>query len=189
MQDFDYPTSNTVLRSSDTSKSSKNVQCDVDPSGSSDFSGLPPKVIGSSLADCGTQCSSGDYMTENLGFAASSSFVSSVDACDISTSTSSCDSPFYHLRKDAASFVSQTLDRRREGLWQLATSRLSVLLSSPAVYSTSTFQFLRNYEDLNVFILAGEAFCGLRATEFRNRLKSISENYVASFHRQNVYVC
>lgn len=186
-QDFDYPTSNTALKNINTFQSSKGVQIDADTSGSSDFFGLVPRVIGSLSADCGTQCSSADDTTANLRSTASSSFLSSVDACDISTSTSSCNSPFYLLRKDATSFVSQTLDRRRESLWQLATSRTSLLLSSPAVYSTSTFQFLRNYEDLNVFVLAGEAFCGLQATEFRNRLKSISENYVAAFHRQNVY--
>ncbi|XP_020588821.1 syndetin isoform X2 [Phalaenopsis equestris] len=169
-QDFDYESSNTALKNVDTSQSTNDVQINVDPGGSSDFSGSVPSDI-----------------TENHGSTAPNSSVSSIDASDISTSSSSFNSPFYHLRKEAASFVSQTLDRRRDSLWQLATSRTSVLLSSPAVCSTSTFQFLRNYEDLNVFILAGEAFCGSRATEFRNRLKSISENYVAAFHRQNIY--
>lgn len=94
---------------------------------------------------------------------------------------------FYQLRKDATSFVSQTLDRGRKNLWQLTTSRVSVLLSCSAVCSTSTFQFLRNYEDLNLFILAGEAFSGVKASDFRLKLKNVSENYVATFHRQNVY--
>ncbi|KAH0461467.1 hypothetical protein IEQ34_009042 [Dendrobium chrysotoxum] len=186
-QYIDYPTSNTASKNISTSRSSKGVEIDEDPSGLSDASGLVPREIGSPSADCGTQCSSVDDTTEYLGSTVSSSFMSSVDACDTSTSTSSCNSPFYVLRKDATSFVAQTLHKRRESLWQLAASRASVLLSSPVVYSTSTFQFLQNYEDLNVFILAGEAFCGLQATEFRNRLKSISENYVAGFHRQNVY--
>ncbi|PKU77742.1 syndetin isoform X1 [Dendrobium catenatum] len=185
-QYIDYPTSNNASNNISTSRSSKGVESDVDPSGLSDASGLVPREIGSPSADCGIQCSSVDDTTENLGSTVSSSFMSSVDTCDSSTSAS-CNSSFYHLRKDATSFVAQTLHRRRESLWQLATSRASVLLSSPVVYSTSTFQFLQNYEDLNVFILAGEAFCGLQATEFRNRLKSISENYVAAFHRQNVY--
>ncbi|KAL0903290.1 hypothetical protein M5K25_027659 [Dendrobium thyrsiflorum] len=186
-QYIDYPTSNTGSKKFSTSRSSKGVEIDVDPRGLSDASGLVPREIGSPSADCGTQCSSVDDTTEYLGSTVSNSFMSSLDACDSSTSTSSCNSPFYHLRKDATSFVAQTLHKRRESLWQLATSRANVLLSSHVVYSTSTFQFLQNYEDLNVFILAGEAFCGSQATEFRNRLKSISENYVAAFHRQNVH--
>ncbi|KAI8524195.1 hypothetical protein RHMOL_Rhmol13G0131000 [Rhododendron molle] len=76
---------------------------------------------------------------------------------------SSSGSPWFQLRKDATVFVSQTLHRGRKNLWQLTTSRVSVLLSSAAVCSTSIHQFLRNYEDLNIFILAGEAFCGSEA--------------------------
>ncbi|XP_030468838.2 uncharacterized protein LOC115687421 [Syzygium oleosum] len=100
---------------------------------------------------------------------------------------SSSGSPWYQLRKDATNFLSQTLQRGRRNLWQLTTSRVSVLLSSPAVCSTSIHQFLRNYEDLSVFILAGEAFCGFEAVEFRNKLKAVCENYFLAFHRQNVY--
>lgn len=111
----------------------------------------------------------------------------SVSMNDVHTCTSNSDSPFYQLRKDATMFVSQTLERGRRNLWQLTTSRVSVLLSCSAVSSASTFQFLKNYEDLSIFILAGEAFCGVEATEFRQRLKSISENYMVAFHRQNVY--
>ncbi|XP_078427545.1 coiled-coil protein isoform X2 [Wolffia australiana] len=94
--------------------------------------------------------------------------------------------PFYCLRKDSAVFVSQVLERGRKNLWQLSTSRLSVLLSCPAVCSTSIHNFLRNYEDLKVFILAGEAFCAAEAVEFRQKLKTICESYLASFHRQNI---
>ncbi|KAL6905296.1 hypothetical protein ACP4OV_002897 [Aristida adscensionis] len=112
----------------------------------------------------------------------SSSEVSNPDA-----STSGTDSPFYQLRTDAAKLVANTFERGRRNLWQLATSRLSVLLSSSAVCSTSTYQFLKNYEDLTIFILAGEAFCGFEASEFRQKLKTICLNYVASFHRQNIY--
>lgn len=97
-------------------------------------------------------------------------------------------SPWYQLRKDATAFVSQTLQRGRKNLWQLTTSRTSVLLSSVAVCSTSIHQFLKNYEDLNVFILAGEAFCGVEAVEFRQKLKIVCENYFVAFHRQNIYV-
>lgn len=97
-------------------------------------------------------------------------------------------SPWYQLRKEAAAFVSHTLQRGRKNLWQLTTSRLSVLLSSAAASSTSIHQFLKNYEDLNVFILAGEAFCGVEATEFRQKLKGVCENYFVAFHRQNIYV-
>ncbi|XP_011011599.1 PREDICTED: coiled-coil domain-containing protein 132-like isoform X1 [Populus euphratica] len=96
-------------------------------------------------------------------------------------------SPWYHLRKDATAFVSQTLQRGRKNLWQLTTSRVSVLLSSAAISSMSTHQFLKNYEDLNVFILAGEAFCGVEAVEFRQKLKAVCENYFLAFHRQNIH--
>ncbi|ONK71818.1 uncharacterized protein A4U43_C04F12710 [Asparagus officinalis] len=121
------------------------------------------------------------------GHGSTSPSTSSVSVDDVHISLSSSESPFYQLRKDAAAFVSQTLERGRRNLWQLITSRVSVLLSCSAVSSSSTFQFLKNYEDLNIFILAGEAFCGLEATEFRRRLRSVSENYMAAFHKQNVY--
>ncbi|XP_006662571.2 syndetin [Oryza brachyantha] len=113
---------------------------------------------------------------------ASSSDVSSPD-----TSTSGTDSPFYQLRTDATKLVAHAFERGRRNLWQLATSRLSVLLSSSVVFSTSTYQFLKNYEDLTIFILAGEAFCGFEASEFRQKLKGICLNYVVTFHRQNIY--
>uniref|UniRef100_A0A7N0U890 Syndetin n=1 Tax=Kalanchoe fedtschenkoi TaxID=63787 RepID=A0A7N0U890_KALFE len=104
-----------------------------------------------------------------------------------SAATSGSSSPWYQLRKDAAAFVSQTLQRGRKNLWQLTTSRLFVLLSSSAVCSTSIHQFLKNSEDLNIFILAGEAFCGHEVSEFRQKLKNVCENYYAAFHRQNIY--
>ncbi|KAF5819783.1 putative vacuolar protein sorting-associated protein [Helianthus annuus] len=106
---------------------------------------------------------------------------------DDGSAASSSGSSWFQLRSDATTFVSQTLQRGRRNLWQLATSRLSVLLSSDAVGSTSIHQFLKIYEDLNVFILAGEAFCGAEAAEFRLKVKAICENYYASFHRQNIY--
>ncbi|GFZ20380.1 hypothetical protein Acr_28g0010850 [Actinidia rufa] len=115
----------------------------------------------------------------------------SLDSVDIlrnggSDSTSS-GSPWFQLRKDATVSVSQTLQRGRKNLWQLTTSRVSVLLSSASVCSTSIHQFLRNYEDLNIFILAGEAFCGSQAVEFRQKVKAVCENYFVAFHRQNIY--
>ncbi|KAJ8512216.1 hypothetical protein OPV22_002650 [Ensete ventricosum] len=110
----------------------------------------------------------------------------STEASD-TAATSGCDSPFYQLRKDATAFVAHTLEKGRRNVWQLTSSRISVLLSSSAICSTSTYQFLRNYEDLNIFILAGEAFCGSKAVEFRQKLKTTCESYLASFHRQNVY--
>lgn len=102
--------------------------------------------------------------------------------------SSSDESPWYHLRKEAMVFVSQTLQRGRKNLWHLTTSRVSVLLSSDAACTTSIHQFLKNYEDLSVFILAGEAFCGIEAVEFRQKLKVVCENYFIAFHRQNVHV-
>lgn len=107
---------------------------------------------------------------------------------DGGSGASSSGSSWFQLRSDATTFVSQTLQSGRRNLWQLTTSHLSVLLSSDAVVSTSIHQFLRIYEDLNIFILAGEAFCGAEAIEFRLRLKAICENYYASFHRQSIYV-
>ncbi|KAL0534185.1 hypothetical protein IC582_028469 [Cucumis melo] len=104
-----------------------------------------------------------------------------------SSAASTSGSPWYHLRKDAIDFVSQTLQRGRKNLWQLTTSRVSVLLSSAAVCSTSIHQFLKNYEDLNVFILAGEAFCGVEAVEFRQKLKIVCENYYVAFHKQSMH--
>ncbi|KAL4577005.1 hypothetical protein LXL04_013106 [Taraxacum kok-saghyz] len=96
-------------------------------------------------------------------------------------------SPWFHLRNDATRFVSQTLQRGVRNVWQLTTSRVSVLLSSSSVSSTSIHQFLKIYEDLNTFILAGESFCGSEAVDFRHKLKSISENYYHAFHKQNIH--
>ncbi|PPD66516.1 hypothetical protein GOBAR_DD36604 [Gossypium barbadense] len=67
--------------------------------------------------------------------------------------TSSSGSPWYQLRKEAITFVSQTLQRGH----------------------------------LSTFILAGEAFCGVEAFEFRQKLKGVCGNYFAAFHRQNVF--
>ncbi|KAG4994532.1 hypothetical protein AAZX31_11G165800 [Glycine max] len=103
------------------------------------------------------------------------------------SATSSIESPWYHLRKEATTFVSQTLQRGRRNLWHLTASRVSVLLSSAAVCTASIHQFLKNYEDLGVFILTGEAFCGIEAVEFRQKLKVVCENYFIAFHRQNVH--
>uniref|UniRef100_A0A0E0R224 Syndetin C-terminal domain-containing protein n=1 Tax=Oryza rufipogon TaxID=4529 RepID=A0A0E0R224_ORYRU len=122
------------------------------------------------------------------GYAAEmSDRTSSSDVSNPDTSTSGTDSPFYQLRTDAAKLVAHAFERGRRNLWQLATSRLSVLLSSSVVFSTSTYQFLKNYEDLTIFILAGEAFCGFEASEFRQKLKGICLNYSVAFHRQNIY--
>ncbi|XP_071707741.1 uncharacterized protein [Rutidosis leptorrhynchoides] len=106
---------------------------------------------------------------------------------DDGSGASSSGSPWFQLRNDATMFVSQTLERGRRNLWQLTTSRVSVLLSSSAVSSTSIHQFLKIYEDLNIFILVGEAFCGAEAVEFRQKVKAICENYYLAFHRQNIH--
>ncbi|XP_027084711.1 uncharacterized protein [Coffea arabica] len=106
---------------------------------------------------------------------------------DDGSAASSSGSPWFQLRKDATTLVSHTLRRGRRNLWQLATSRVAVLLSSSAVCSTSTYQFLKNYEDLNTFVLSGEAFCGIEAVEFRQKVKTVCENYFVSFHRQSIH--
>ncbi|XP_047179603.1 syndetin isoform X2 [Vigna umbellata] len=103
------------------------------------------------------------------------------------SATLNIESPWYHLRKEATTFVSQTLQRGRRNLWHLTASRVSVLLSSAAVCTASIYQFLKNYEELSVFILTGEAFCGIEAVEFRQKLKAVCENYFTAFHRQNVH--
>ncbi|XP_073066382.1 uncharacterized protein [Primulina eburnea] len=105
---------------------------------------------------------------------------------DNGSAASSSGSPWFLLRKDATLIVSHTIQRGRKNLWQLTTSRIAVLLSSSAATSSSIHQFLRNYEDLSIFILAGEAFCGIEAVEFRHKLKSICECYFVAFHRQNI---
>ena len=113
--------------------------------------------------------------------------VESVDACNYSAN-SSRGSPWYDLRRDAAILVSQSLQRGRKNIWQLSTSRVSVLLSSTAFCSTSIHQFLRNYEDLKIFVLAGEAFCGDEAAELRTKLKAACDNYYGNYHKQNISV-
>ena len=107
---------------------------------------------------------------------------------DDGSAASSSGSPWFQLRKDATTLVSHTLRRGRRNLWQLVTSRVAVLLSSSAVCSTSTYQFLKNYEDLNTVVLSGEAFCGIEAVEFRQKVKTVWENYFVSFHRQSIHV-
>ncbi|XP_059314757.1 uncharacterized protein LOC132065389 isoform X2 [Lycium ferocissimum] len=109
------------------------------------------------------------------------------EARDDGSTASSSGSPWFQLRKDATTCVSHTLLRGRKNLWQLTTSRAAVLLSSPAIHSASIHQFLITYEDLNIFVLAGEAFCGSEAVEFRQKVKSVCESYLAAFHRQNIY--
>ncbi|XP_024199450.1 syndetin isoform X2 [Rosa chinensis] len=103
------------------------------------------------------------------------------------SAASTSGSPWYQLRKDATAFVSQTLQRGRKNLWHLTTTRVSVLLSSASVSSASIHQFLKNYEDLSAFILAGEAFCGIEAADFRQKLKAVCESYFLAFHRQNIF--
>ncbi|KAF0928586.1 hypothetical protein E2562_006030 [Oryza meyeriana var. granulata] len=138
--------------------------------------------------DSTSQSAGESFIDSGGGHAAEmSDRTSSSDVSNPDTSTSGTDSPFYQLRTDATKLVAHAFERGRRNLWQLATSRLSVLLSSSVVFTTSTYQFLKNYEDLTIFILAGEAFCGFEASEFRQKLKAICLNYVVAFHRQNIY--
>ncbi|CAB4313305.1 unnamed protein product [Prunus armeniaca] len=141
----------------------------------------------SSYIEESTNTSSSIESTGNTSLMCTSSdnLVDEARKDDSAASTSG--SPWYQLRKDATAFVSQTLQRGRKNLWQLTTTRVSVLLSSASVSSASIHQFLKNYEDLSVFILAGEAFCGFEATDFRQKLKAVCENYFVAFHRQNIY--
>lgn len=93
---------------------------------------------------------------------------------------------WFDLRREAVSIVGQALDRGRKNFWQLVTSRISTLFSSDAVCSTSMHQFLQCYECVNLFIVTGEAFCSVEATQFRQKMKSLCENYFWMFHRQNM---
>lgn len=150
-------------------------------------SGSVDKKSGSSsMPESATTSSLVDPVQSNLANVESYDQVEAIR--DDGSAASSSGSPWYYLRKDATAFVSQTLRRGCKNLWQLTTSRVTVLIFSAAVCSTSIHQFLRNYEDLNVFILAGEAFCGIEAVEFREKLKAVCENYFVAFHRQNIYV-
>ncbi|XP_076887068.1 uncharacterized protein LOC143537115 [Bidens hawaiensis] len=163
--------------------SSKNAQCaDSSSQNSSD-----PKAENGSLSEPVDQEPALASVEEPTTSATTFPDPSGSELRDGGSGASSSGSSWFQLRSDATTFVSQTLQSGRRNLWQLTTSRLSVLLSSDAVVSTSIHQFLRIYEDLNIFILAGEAFCGAEAVEFRLRLKAICENYYASFHRQNIY--
>lgn len=92
----------------------------------------------------------------------------------------------FDLRRESVCFVGQALDRGRKNFWQLITSRMSTLFSSDAVCSTSMHQFLQCHECVNLFIVTGEAFCGVEATQFRQKMKSVCENYFWMFHRQNM---
>lgn len=165
---------------SDTGNSCNTVGVNGSACGSvdktSDSSSMPESVTTSSLSD---------PVQSNLANVESHDQVEVIR--DDGSAASSSGSPWYYLRKDATTFVSQTLRRGCKNLWQLTTSRVTVLIFSAAVCSTSIHQFLRNYEDLNVFILAGEAFCGIEAVEFREKLKTVCENYFVAFHRQNIY--
>ncbi|KAK6936136.1 Vacuolar protein sorting-associated protein 54, N-terminal [Dillenia turbinata] len=160
-----------------------------------DSNDLRPAYVAESLERTSTSSTPEDSTTASSFIdltgtpcSTSTDFQNSVNDERDDTIAASCSgSPCYQLRKDAVALVSQTLKRGCKNLWQLSTSRVSVLLSSAAAYSTSIHQFLRNYEDLNVFVLAGEAFCGMEAVEFRQKLKVVCENYFFAFHRQNVY--
>ncbi|KAH9700280.1 syndetin [Citrus sinensis] len=187
-------TPNTKQKESDISMSSGEIhQINSDPGNSCNTVGVNGSTSGSvdkksgssSMPESATTSSLVDPVQSNLANVESYDQVEAIR--DDGSAASSSGSPWYYLRKDATTFVSQTLRRGCKNLWQLTTSRVTVLIFSAAVCSTSIHQFLRNYEDLNVFILAGEAFCGIEAIEFREKLKTVCENYFVAFHRQNIY--
>lgn len=192
LQDFEPQALNVELKKSNTSQCLEGIVVDLE-SRVSRNSGVQNEFKSESVLKMedfnSTNSSSVVGVTENLGSTSSNSCTSFTETSNVETAMLRSDSPFYQLRKDTTALVAHTLERGRKNLWQLITSRLSVLLSCSAICSTSNYQFLRNYEDLSTFILAGEAFCGVEASEFRQKLKVVCENYVAAFHRQNVYVC
>ncbi|CAA7013352.1 unnamed protein product [Microthlaspi erraticum] len=148
--------------------------------------GLSSAMSSGSIPSCTISAEESDGSgTPNSMQQASTSVVN--ESRDPGDTVSSGESPWYYLRKESATLVSETLQRGRRNLWQLTTSRVSVLLSSPAASSTSIHQFLKNYEDLSVFILAGEAFCGFEVVDFREKLKGVCENYFTAFHRQSMH--
>ncbi|KAL5580161.1 hypothetical protein UlMin_012603 [Ulmus minor] len=194
-------TSNVALKESDNSRSTVDVQkIELASENSPRFNGSLTESVDKSPGSCSTaESTTINSLLDNTG-STSSAHLSTDDGLTTKkntdglvesgtdeSATSTSGSPWYELRKDATAFVSQTLQKGRKNLWQLTTSRVSVLLSSSAVCSASIHQFLKNYEDLSVFILAGEAFCGVEAVEFRQKLKVVCENYFMAFHRQNIY--
>ncbi|PON71203.1 Vacuolar protein sorting-associated protein 54, N-terminal [Trema orientale] len=191
-EDTASQTSNIVLKESDTSMKSGEIQKIESASVNSPrFNGSLAESVDRAPGSSSTmEAKTVNSLPEDSGTStpiqiSPNDMVYDARKDDGAASTSG--SPWYQLRKDATGFVSQTLQRGRKNLWQLTTSRISVLLSCSAVCSASIHQFLKNYEDLNVFILAGEAFCGVEAVEFRQKLKVVCDNYFIAFHRQNIY--
>ncbi|KAK9279860.1 hypothetical protein L1049_013542 [Liquidambar formosana] len=183
-------TSTMEQKQSDISCCSEKVQ-QIDSVTKNSFNSLGDNgSFSESTTDSAEESTTDSFSLADATGTTGSMYIDSRDPVDESRnggcSASSSGSPWYQLRKDSTAYVSQTLQRGRKNLWQLTTSRLSVLLSSAAVCSTSIHQFLKNYEDLNIFILAGEAFCGVEAVEFRQKLKVVCENYYVAFHRQNI---
>ncbi|CAL5212204.1 unnamed protein product [Lathyrus oleraceus] len=191
IMDFQLEREDSPAQTSD--KCNEDISCSLDVAGevnsdvtacNDSMSSSGDVIQGSSSTKAPSTISS---LTETTGSPYSNSHDPVNEVSNGENSASSIDSPWYHLRKEATTFVSQTLQRGRKNLWHLTASRVSVLLSSAAACSTSIHQFLKNYEDLSVFILTGEAFCGIEVVEFRQKLKVVCENYFIAFHRQNVH--
>ncbi|XP_050367917.1 uncharacterized protein LOC126786203 isoform X2 [Argentina anserina] len=189
-KDLDERISNIDLKESDISQIPGGVQNDSTSFSSAKVNGSPSECLDEMASSSTIDESHTSSFTEPAGNK-TSVCTTSHDLVDEGrmdgSAASTSGSPWYQLRKDATAFVSQTLQRGRKNLWHLTTTRVSVLLSSASVSSASIHQFLKNYEDLSIFILAGEAFCGIEAVEFRQKLKAVCESYFLAFHRQNIH--
>eukprot|EP00850_Spirogloea_muscicola_P003028 SM000012S25290 [mRNA] locus=s12:103268:112388:- [translate_table: standard] len=95
---------------------------------------------------------------------------------------------FSQMRLETMLQVRRGLRRESRALWETAARRVSSLLSSDAICSSSAHNFLQSLEWVNQFILAGEAFSGTEAIGLRATLTKQSEAYFKSVHRQNIEV-
>eukprot|EP00850_Spirogloea_muscicola_P020911 SM000230S07347 [mRNA] locus=s230:163380:172549:+ [translate_table: standard] len=95
---------------------------------------------------------------------------------------------FSQMRLETMLQVRRGLRRESRALWETAARRVSSLLSSDAICSSSAHNFLQSLEWVNQFILAGEAFSGAEAIGLRATLTKQSEAYFKSVHRQNIEV-
>eukprot|EP00850_Spirogloea_muscicola_P006310 SM000030S11319 [mRNA] locus=s30:80361:89469:+ [translate_table: standard] len=95
---------------------------------------------------------------------------------------------FSQMRFETMLQVRRGLKRESRALWETAARRVSSLLCSDAICSSSAHNFLQSLEWVNQFILAGEAFSGAEATGLRATLTKQSEAYFKSVHRQNIEV-
>lgn len=92
------------------------------------------------------------------------------------------------MRRETTATVRGALEKGRKAVWELASRRVSSLLSSDALCSGSSQQFLQSLEWVDRFILAGESFTQSEAVGLRAKVAKQSERYFKIFHLQNLEV-